>query len=344
MQDFIGNWLVPLATLLVGAIVGFVLDRIILGEVGRILAKQALRTPKRLVDALRGSVLKLVVIVSAYAAVDRAPVAETADVWVRGTLFVLAVFIVTTVVARIAAGALRMYMERPDGTLPATSIFINVIRGVVFVIGVLVVLHHFGISITPILTALGVGGLAVALALQDTLSSLFSGLQILAARQIKPGDFIQLETGESGEVVDITWRNTIVRALPNNEIIIPNSKMANSIVTNFQLPETEMAVPVECEVGYESDLEHVERVVKEVARGTVGTLEGEFSEWEPKVRFHTFGDSGIRFTAMLRTNEFRDQFDLRSEFMKDLKKRFDSEGITIPFPQRVVHRATEDHH
>jgi len=137
---------------------------------------------------------------------------------------------------------------------------------VIYLIGFLVALDYLGVSITPLITALGVGGLAVALALQDTLSNLFSGLNILMTRKIRPGDFIRLDTGEEGVVCDITWRNTTIRALENNMVIVPNGKLGGAIVTNTHLPEKEMGLFVPVTVAFDNDLALVERVTLEVAR------------------------------------------------------------------------------
>jgi small-conductance mechanosensitive channel len=337
VTTFVSTWWQPAAIVAIGLAVGLVVERIVLVQLRSRLGRLRFTAPGRLVNAVRGASTEIVVLISGYMAVARADISVSAADRARDILFVLMALVLTTLAARLAGAALRMYMDKSEGALPASSIFVNITRILVFVIGFLIVMQHFGISITPILTALGVGGLAVALALQDTLSALFSGLQILAARQIRPGDFIQLETGESGEVIDITWRNTIIRALPNNEIIIPNSKMASSIVTNYQLPHTELSVLLECGVAYGSDLALVERLVCEEAAAIVAELEGEFEDWEPLVRYHTFGDSAIEFTIVLRAREFRDQYELKHQFIKRLKKRFDAEGIEIPFPQRVVH-------
>ena len=127
---------------------------------------------------------------------------------------------VTVAAGRAAAGFVRLYADRRDNLLGSTSIFVNLARALVLVIGALVLLQSLGISITPILTALGVGGLAVALALQDTLSNLISGLHVAASQQIRPGDYIRLDSGDEGFVTDITWRNTTIRALPNNLIVV----------------------------------------------------------------------------------------------------------------------------
>ena len=210
-------------------------------------------------------------------------------------------------------------------------------RIIVFIIGILIILHSLGISITPILTALGVGGLAVALALQDTLSNLFAGLHIILTRQIKPGDYIKLETGEEGYVVDITWRNTTIRELPNNYIIIPNLKLAQAIVKNHYLPDREISVTVQLGVSYDSDLEKVERVTIEVAKEVMMEVPGGIPEFQPFIRYHTFGDFSINFTVIMRCREFTDQYLIKHEFIKRLHKRYKDEGIIIPFPIRTVY-------
>jgi small-conductance mechanosensitive channel len=205
-------------------------------------------------------------------------------------------------------------------------------------IGVLIMLQSLGISITPIITALGVGGLAVALALQDTLSNLFSGLQILISRQLRPGDYIRLDTGEEGYVADITWRNTTIRALPNNMIVVPNAKLASSIiVTNYYMPEQEMSVLVQVGVAYESDLEKVEKVTIEVAKEVMKEVPGGVPEFEPFTRYHTFADFSINFSVILRAKEVVDQYLIKHEFVKRLHRRYLKEGIQIPFPIRTIH-------
>jgi small-conductance mechanosensitive channel len=244
---------------------------------------------------------------------------------------------VTIVASRIAVGFVSLYMDKRKDVSPSASIFRNLTKALVFMIGLLIILQSLGVSITPILTALGVGGLAVALALQDTLSNLFSGLHIIAARQVRPGDYVQLESGEEGYLTDITWRNTTIRALPNNRIIVPNSKLASAIITNFHLPEKEMAVLVQVGVSYDSDLEKVEKVTMDVGKEIMKEVAGGVAEFEPFVRYHTFADFSIRFTVMLRAKEFVDQYLIKHEFVKRLHQRYRDEGITIPFPIRTIY-------
>jgi len=125
------------------------------------------------------------------------------------------------------------HFSRQHGlTFALTGLAQAVIRAVVIVVGGLVVLGHLGIAITPILTALGIGGLAVALALQDTLSNLFAGFHLLADRPVRVGDTIRLENGMEGMVEDIGWRSTRIRQPADDLVIVPNAKLAQSILTN----------------------------------------------------------------------------------------------------------------
>lgn len=217
-----------------------------------------------------------------------------------------------------------------------STILKNTIFIIIFIIGLLSILQNYGISITPILTALGVGGIAVALALQETLSSFISGVNIIATNKIKIGDYISLETGEEGFVTDITWRNTTIRQLTNSYLIVPNQKLGQGIVTNYNRPQKEMSILIDVRVAYDSDLEHVEKITIDVGRKIMKKIEGGVDGFEPLVRFHTFGESSINFTVILRVKEFVNQYLIKHEFIKALKKEYQKTGITIPFPMQKV--------
>lgn len=255
----------------------------------------------------------------------------------EGLIHIAVIVLVTAVAAQVAVRSIQLYARKRRHVLPSTSIFINLVRVGVFVVGGLMVLQTLGISITPVLTAVGVGGLAVALGLQETLSNFFSGLQIVASGLVKNGDYIRLSSGEEGYVQDITWRNTTIRALANNMIVIPNSKLAASVLTNYNQPQREMAVLVPVGVSYDSDLEKVERVTVEVAKEVMQTVPGGIPEFDPFIRYHSFGDSSIGFNVILRGREFGEQYLVKHEFIKRLLARYRKEGIEIPFPVRNVY-------
>jgi small-conductance mechanosensitive channel len=251
-------------------------------------------------------------------------------------LFTLAAGSATFVAAHVAAAFTVEYGHRLADDLPMTSLMRNIVYVAVIVVGGLTILNGIGVAITPMLTALGVGGLAVALALQDTLANLFAGFYITVARQIRVGHYLKLDSGEEGYLVDIGWRSARIRMLPNNLVLVPNAKLAQAIVTNFDLPEKEMAVLVEVGVDYDSDLRHVERVTVEVAREVLSTTPGGVGTFEPFIRYHTFGDSSVNFTVILRAREFVDQYVIKHEFVKRLHERYAAEHITIPFPIRTI--------
>jgi small-conductance mechanosensitive channel len=125
--------------------------------------------------------------------------------------------------------------------------------------------------------------------------------------------------------------------LPNNTVIIPNSKLANSIITNYYMPEREMSTLVQVGVSYDSDLEKVEKVTIEVAKEVLAKISGGTKTFEPFIRYHTFSDFSINFTVILRVNEFVGKYLVTHEFVKALHKRYKEEGIVIPYPIRTVY-------
>ncbi|MEV7689731.1 mechanosensitive ion channel family protein [Streptomyces bungoensis] len=289
-----------------------------------------------IVDALRSVVPWAAIAGGAAAAAALLPLTRTVRHHADQTLQVWLIFVVTLSAARVIAGLVRSVTQSRSGVAGSATIFVNITRVLVLAIGFLVVLQTLGISIAPLLTALGVGGLAVALALQDTLANLFAGVHILASKTVQPGDYIRLSSGEEGYVVDINWRQTTVRQLSNNLVVVPNGQLAKTNMTNYTRPEQQLTVLVQVGVGYDSDLDHVERVTAEVVAETMTEITGALPDHEPAIRFHTFGDSRIDFTVILGVGEFSDQYRVKHEFIKRLHRRYRAEGIRIPAPARTV--------
>lgn len=256
--------------------------------------------------------------------------------WVDKSATALFILSVTLAISTAAVGLLAASSRTWGEGTHSTSLIQNAIRIIVIALGLLVIASNLGIAITPIITALGVGSLAVALALQPTLSNLFAGFQITLAQKVRVGDYIELETGEKGYVEDIDWRTTQIRELPNNLIVVPNAKLADLIVRNFSLPIDEQSVIVGVGVSYNSDLARVEKVTIDVARETLMSVDGGVVEFEPFTRYNEFGDSSINFSVILRVRTFVDRYLVTHEFVKRLHARYAKEGIEIPFPQRVV--------
>jgi len=333
----LNQFLIPLAFILGGLALGWFFDRFILHEIKKIAARTKWEGHDVIIRAIHGMVILWFILAGIYGAlhsIDVKPIILTTGLKILRVIVILSI---TIALARIAVGFVDLYSRRVGGAFLTTSLFSNITRIVVFALGLLVIFDSMGISITPMLTALGVGGLAVALALQETLSNLFAGIHIIASRKLRPGDYIKIESGDEGHVTDITWRNTTIRAFANNMIVVPNAKLSSSVVTNFYMPETRMAVPVTVGVSYASDLGMVERVTVEVAREVMNEVEGGVPDMEPFLRYHTFGDSSIIFTIYLHAREYNDLYLVKHEFVKRLHRRYQEVGIEIPFPIRTIY-------
>jgi small-conductance mechanosensitive channel len=249
---------------------------------------------------------------------------------------------VSLTLASLAVRLLKSSIEEARIPIAASGLVFGVLRWGIILIGIVVILGALGVSVAPILTALGVGGLAVALAMQDTLANLFAGIHILMEKSVRVGDFVRLESGQEGYVDDISWRTTRVRLLSNNMVIIPNAKLSQSVLTNYYLPEKRMSLLIPVGVSYDCDPAKVEAVLLEVAKEAAGKLPGLLAEPAPFVRFNPgFGASSLDFTLICQVAEFTDQYAVQHELRKRIFARFRVEGIEIPFPQRVVHMRAE---
>ena len=312
------------------------LRRMLFRRVAGLAAKSDTKWDDVIVGALRLPVALLILVSTAWVT---GQVTDLSPNW-SGPLDqftrVAAIIAMVLFADRFLCGALSIF-DSSLKEIHLTQSFARVIvRVAVLVLGGLLVLDTLDISITPMLASLGVGGLAVGLALQGTLSNLFAGVQVISDRPIRVGDFIKLESGEQGYVIEVGWRATKIRMLPNNTVIIPNSKIADSIITNFYDPEKALAVLVQAGVHYDSDLEHVERVTIEVATEIQKTAPGGIRDFVPFIRYHTFDNSSINFTVIMRAGEFVDNYLMKHLFIKQLHARYNREGIVIPFPIRTL--------
>jgi small-conductance mechanosensitive channel len=249
---------------------------------------------------------------------------------------ILLILLGALVAIRIAVGLLAYYGETRPAMKSMTPIFGKVFKMLIYFVTLILILNSLGINVTALVAGLGIAGIAIAFALQETLAQFFAGLYIMSDRPVRVGDYVKIEGGPEGYVVDIGWRSTKIRELPNNIVVVPNAKLADSIVTNYYLPQPELSVLVQVGVSYDSDLEKVERVTIETAREVLKRVQGGVAEFEPFIRYHTFDDFSINFTVILRAREYVDRYLLTHEFIKALHKRYKEEGIEIPFPIRTV--------
>jgi small-conductance mechanosensitive channel len=338
MVDSLKQMVVPAAIALASVGILLILRSIAL----RLLHRWAKRTDTKLDDIIIASIqnpsLLLVIAVGIHAGLSLSGIPEKHLGYLGKIILIIGILSVTVASSNMAGMLFRHYVRTSNIPLPTTGLAYGLMRATILMIGFLIILSVLGISIAPLLTALGVGGLAVALALQDTLANLFAGVHVLIEKSVRVGDFIKLESGQEGYVDDITWRTTRVRMLPNNIVVIPNSKLAQSVVTNYYLPEKQMSILIPVSVSYASDPDRIERMLVEEAQEGAKSIPGLLGEPEPFVRFIPgFGESSLDFTLICQVREFADQYLAQHELRKRIIKRFNEEGIQIPFPQRTVH-------
>jgi small-conductance mechanosensitive channel len=328
----------PAVAFVVTAVAALGLRAALFAVLRRFAGRPAVRA---VVEALRVPSLLWSVVLALWVAIEVASQLEHLPRQLSQQVYLVLQVAVILSVTLTVAHALSTLIMRVGETRalggPVTGLAQTAARGVVLVVGALVLLGALGIQITPILTALGVGGLAVALALQDTLSNLFAGMHLLADRPIRVGDYVKIADNVEGFVVDVGWRSTRVRMLQNVVMIVPNKKVAESVVTNYDLPEPRMALLVPVGVSYDCDPDHVERVLVDEATRAAGEVPGLLADPAPFVRFIPgFGAYSLDFTLICQVSTFVDQYLAQHELRKRILRRFRAEGIEIPFPTRMI--------
>lgn len=208
----------------------------------------------------------------------------------------------------------------------------NLIAIFIYATGAMIILGQLGVEVTPLLASLGIGGLAIAWALQPTLSSYFAGIYIASDKTVRLGDYIELDEEQRGYVEKMTWRTVWIRTLTGNMIVVPNSKLADSTLINYSQPKQAMLLKVPVGVAYGSDLGKVEKVALRVAKRIAKETESEVEGGEPFIRYREFGNSNINFNVLFKIKKWENQYELKHEFIKALKKEFDKEKIEISYP------------
>jgi small-conductance mechanosensitive channel len=329
--------LIVIATIFLAYLVYFITLRI----VRRVTKRAFVTIDARVMRLLEQYLFPLLVVAGLLLFLDIAPlspkVARVADRLLSLVGLAIALFIMTRGTLFLLRNIATRYqpLQNIQGPVElATS-------SVLVVVGGMLILDNLGVSLTPLLTTLGIGSLAVAIALQDTLGNFFASLHIKADRPIEIGQFVRLESGDEGYVDRIGWRSTRIKMLPNKTAVVPNSKLVQSMIINYDLPDSEVAILVNVGVHYDSDLQKVEKITCEVAREIMQRVAGGVPSFEPFIRYHTFNESSIDFTVILRARRFVDGYLIKHEFMKRLQQRYREEAIVIPFPIRTVYLRSE---
>ena len=326
-----------------GFLIGFFLHKIIIPFIATVAAKTSIKSDDLIIKTIRSWVIPWFLALGLYLGLKQLELESRFYFWIENGLMIFYIFSGTMIISRVVSGMIKIKATGTDAVIHSSSIISNIVTIIIYCLGLLIILQSQGISIAPVLTALGVGGLAVALALQPTLSNLFAGLQLISSGNFNRGNFVKLASGEDGFIEDITWRSTTIKAASDHIIIVPNSKLADMIVINYDLPQSQLSFEVNVAVGYNSDLDYVEKITKQVIKETLLEVEGGVKDFEPVIGFSAFSESSITMKAVLRVNEFSDKFAVKSEFIKKLLVRYNQEGINIPFHTRTVLNTKDSH-
>ena len=258
-------------------------------------------------------------------------------------LFTVVVITITRVVEKTLSGFIKWKMDKSGEASSASSSLLQTVgKIVIYAVSALIILDAVDISIAPIVTAMGVGGMAIAFGVQDIVANVISGFFLIVFKQVQINDFIKLSSGVEGRVTDINFRfTTVTPAADGNIVVIPNKDIAGALMTNYSLPRPDVGIVINMGVAYDSDLEQVERVTLEVARA----VQEKWDDYDPNivgsplhpaVLYQDFGESSINFWAVLHASVYTKQLKIKHEFIKAVTKRYREEGIEIPFPIRTI--------
>ncbi len=259
--------------------------------------------------------------------------------WLDGALIVGLVLACALAISRVAVAAVTEYVTRNPSMSPAVGVARVSVRLLIGALAIITALESLGVPVAPLVTTLGVGSLAVALALQETLANFFAGLYLLADRPVRAGDYIKINDaqGEEGYVESIGWRSSRLRTQRNNTVIVPNQKLSQAILTNFHLPASPVGMSVNVVVAPDADPARIEvclgdelgRAAAELPKLIVGT---------PAARLSDLTDAGQVWGCYFQVADVESQGPAGHELRKRLLNRLRREGIALGVPARLVRR------
>jgi small-conductance mechanosensitive channel len=341
--DPLTKWLVSGGIVVVALLLAF-LSKYIIGAIVKPFTKKTKTIIDDLIiEAINAPIFAAIIAGGLWIGINRILTVDKTESIINKIFIIVIILIIGMALSRIVHALLEWYSveiaprtasDFDDRLVPLLSRVADII---VYSFAFLVILGRIGVNIGPYLAGLGIGGLAVALALQPTLTNFLSGTYVISDSVIRKGDYIQLESGVEGTVEEIGWRITKIRHWQGNLVILPNTKLSDAVVTDFEKPDLSMVFGVDGGVSYDSDLDKVEQVIVEVATAVLKNNAEGVKDFTPSVKFKNFGDSNINFSVVLKAQNRAGTFALKHYFIKALHKRFQNEGIIMEYPVRKVY-------
>jgi small-conductance mechanosensitive channel len=292
----------------------------------------------RILQRITPPISFLLVCAGVYFAIRSLPLPPKAHVIASGSLFILLMIVLTNIAYRMSDELLRWYTDHIAGQesdrlsrqlIPLAEKLITIF---LLSTALIITLKHFGYDIYTLVTALGIGSLALGLAAKDTLANMVSGFTLMIDRPFRIGDRIQMSAGQVGDVADIGLRSTKIKTLDNTFLIIPNSELCNSILINMAFPDLRAKGRINVGVAYGSDAEQVKALLVATALEIAEVLR----EPEPEAFFTAFGDSALNMSLFFWVDNYARVFPVTDKINTLIIRRFQENSIIIPFPTRTV--------
>jgi len=283
-------------------------------------------------------VSRLFLVLGVYLAIRSLPLNEKLIQIASGVIYVILVVIVCNLIYHLVGELLKWYAAGQEDTAGAAMSrqMIPVAEKIVslFLMGaaLIVVLKHFSYDIFSLVTALGIGSLAIGMAAKDTLAHMISGFTIMLDRPFRIGDRIQLVGGQIGDVTDIGLRSTKIKTMDNQLLIVPNSDLCNTMLTNQAFPNSRAKGRINIGVAYGSDVD----LVKQLLVATAAEVGDVLTDPPPEAYFASFGDSALNMALFFWVEEYGTLFAVTDKINSLILKRFGEHLIEIPFPTRTV--------
>jgi MscS family membrane protein len=326
-----------LTILIVTIIIGWFMKNVVAGTMRSLAARTATDLDDQIVDLAEKPTAKLVRMIGIYLAVLELPFPARIEVIVTGVLLIVLILVGVRLATRICMVVLFAYGRRVQDdagrdrfSKEYVPLFSKIVGTVFVLMGLIAVLHHFGQDVSSVVAALGIGGLAISFAAKDTLGNMFAGFTILLDRPFRPGDRIKLATGEMGDVIEVGTRSTRLRLIDANMLIVPNSELVNTRVTNFNFPSHATRGTLEIVIAHGADLSLAKQIIVDTIKA-----QQEIPE-PPAVQLVAFADSGLSLAAFYVVSQYGDVGDVQDRVRVRVYEEFRKAGIKVPYPTREI--------
>ena len=336
LSELTADVLLALLILVASILIAKAIKYLITSVAPRLISKTNTTLDDEIIKAVNGPVQWLIVVIGAYIAIGTVESQSSSfNFWLDRLLFLTIIFIVAYLLSNLVNGLLNWYRndiapktesDFDDAFLP----FIQKVAGaVIFVIAILVALEQLDfIEITPLITGMGIIGIAVALAAKELLSNFFGSVAILGDRPYKVGDRVKIGGSDSGDVIEIGLRSSRMKTLDNRVIIVPNANIANSRILNYSMPDSHVVFDIKVGIAYGADVEKAAKIMKEVALGTNGVL----TDPGPTVHVTELGSFGVKLLMLVPVKDYKLSWVVPDNIYRQVLKQFKAEGIEIPYP------------